>query len=395
VDEEAEDPAKTALIQAFADFVRSTASGERVATSGPEPLLSIADAARYLTVSTTTVRNLAVGGKVRSTRVGDRIRFRRAWLDEWIDAGGGDVPVPPPTPKPPEPEQPAARPTARTFRRRAEPKAKPPTYIQRIGDQEMRLLGPGGGRALSTWHVGVRSPLCNASGQWTSSLERWPRAHMCKTCMTALAAISEADLIRFGVDDVYMLRLTYRGETATPIRAGYHSGDGRRTLCGKKDGPWALTERAPSATRCFVCDHRARWNARDDDPNRLTPRPLTPMKVLVDAGPLDPRLVEMLEAHPQSLDARQATEPLDDNVIYSNRWHNVHHRGERIGRFTGPPGPLTPQPDRWLQWTISDRLGFGLTVADALERMPDWANDVERATDLYAKWAKGAPHRRG
>jgi excisionase family DNA binding protein len=80
--------------------VRSAASGEAVSAVGPEPLLSIADAARYLNVSTTTVRNLAVGGKVRSTRVGDRIRFRRTWLDEWIDAGGGEVPVPPPTPKP-------------------------------------------------------------------------------------------------------------------------------------------------------------------------------------------------------------------------------------------------------------------------------------------------------
>jgi excisionase family DNA binding protein len=92
VDEEADESAEAALIQAFADFVRSAASGERVAAADVEPLLSIADAARYLNVSTTTVRSLAVGGKVRSTHVGDRIRFRRAWLDEWIDAGGGEVP---------------------------------------------------------------------------------------------------------------------------------------------------------------------------------------------------------------------------------------------------------------------------------------------------------------
>ena len=113
MDEEADDSAETALIQAFADFVRSAASRERVAAADVEPLLSIADAARYLNVSTTTVRNLAVGGKVRSTHVGDRIRFRRAWLDEWIDAGGGEVPVPSPAPKPPAPERPAPRTTAR------------------------------------------------------------------------------------------------------------------------------------------------------------------------------------------------------------------------------------------------------------------------------------------
>ena len=52
-----------------------------MAAKGPEPQLSIADAARYLSVSAIKIRNLAVGGNVRSTRVGDRIRFRRGWLN--------------------------------------------------------------------------------------------------------------------------------------------------------------------------------------------------------------------------------------------------------------------------------------------------------------------------
>jgi excisionase family DNA binding protein len=387
--DKADDSAATALIQAFADFVRSAASDERTAAAGAEPLLSIADAARYLSVSTTTVRNLAVGGKVRSMRVGDRIRFRRTWLDEWIDAGGGEVPVPPPTPKPSAPDRAAPRPSVRPIRRRAELRPKPPTYIQRVGDQELRLLSDqAGGRGATTWHVGVRTPLCEASGRWASALKRWPRGFMCKPCLSALVALPEADLERFDIGRVYMMRLTLRGETATVIRAGYHAGDGRKTLCGKKDGPWALTEREPRTKQCFVCDHRRRWDARDDDPNILSPRPVTPMKVLVDAGPLDPRLVEILGAHPESLDARHAMEPLDDDAIWTNKWHDLHHRAEPIGRFTGPPGPLTSQPDRWLEWTISDRLGFGLDVDDALKRMPGWANDVERATALYARWAK-------
>ena len=388
--EEADDSAEATLIQAFADFVRSASSGERAAAGGPEPLLTIADAALYLSVSTTTVRNLAVGGKVRLTRVGDRIRFRRAWLDEWIDAGGGEVPSPPPVPKPPVPERPAPRAAARPVRRRAEPKPKPPTYIQRIGDQDMRLLAAGGGRGVHTWHIGSRSPLCDASGKWASSLKRCPHAYMCKTCMTALAAIPEADLARFGVGRAYMLRLIRRGETATPIRAGYHSGDGRRTLCGKKDGPWALTERAPTAAKCFECDHRERWNARDDDASMLTPRPFTPIKVLVDAGPLDPRLLEMFEAHPESIDARHAAEPLSDDLIWSKGWQEAHHQAERIAQFTGPPGPLKTQPDRWQQWTISDRLKFGLSTADAIARMPEWARSIERANVLYLRWAKEA-----
>lgn len=395
MDEDAADSAESALIQAFADFVRSAASGESIAAVGAEPLLSIADAARYLNVSTTTVRNLAVGGKVRSTRVGDRIRFRRTWLDEWIDSGGGAVPVPPAAPKPAAPERAAPRPSVRPTRRRADPKPKPPTHIQRVGEPELRLLSDhAGSRGASTWHIGVRAPLCAATGRWTSSLKRWPRGFMCKACLSALAALPEADLARFDIGRVYMMRLTQRGETATVIRAGYHAGDGRKTLCGKKDGPWALTEREPRTKQCFVCDHRRRWNARDDDPNILSPRPVTPIKVLVDAGLLDPRLVAMLEAHPESLDARHAAEPLNDDVIWTNKWQDLHRRAWPIGRFTGSTGPLKSQPDRWQQWTISDRLEFGLEVNDALKRLPDWANDIERATALYRRWAK-EPDRRG
>ena len=218
---------------------------------------------------------------------------------------------------------------------------------------------------------------------------------MCKPCLSALTALPEADLARFDIGRVYMMRLTQRGDTTTEIRAGYHAGDGRKTLCGKKDGPWALTEREPRTKQCFVCDHRRRWNARDDDPNILSPRPVTPMKVLVDAGPLDPRLVEMLEAHPESLDARHAAEPLDDDAIWTNRWHDQHRRAEPIGRFTGSAGPLKPQPDRWLQWTISDRLEFGLDLEDALKRVPEWANDIERATTLYRRWSKESDGRKG
>ena len=217
-----------ALIQAFAEFVRSTAAGERTSAIGIEPLLTVADAARYLSVSRTTVRNLAGDGKVRSTRVGDRIRLlsrvvgrvdrRRRWRGPGSAAraqatcsGETGVAI-----------------ATRSVRRRAEPKPKPPTHIQRIRDQDMRLLAPSG-RAVSSWHIGDRSPLCGASGQWTSSLQRWPRAYMCRTCITALAAVPEADLSAFGVARADMLRVTHRSETATPIRAGYHSGDGRRT----------------------------------------------------------------------------------------------------------------------------------------------------------------------
>jgi excisionase family DNA binding protein len=389
VDDEADEAAETTLIQAFADFVRSMSGVERPTASMSEALLTITDAARYLSVSTSTVRNLAVGGKLRSTRVGDRIRFRRDWLDSWIDTGGGDVPAPT---RPPA-EASRRQPTVRPMRRRAEPKPKPRTYIQRIGDQELRLLAdPARDRhgRIYTWHVGVQTPLCGAGGRWASRLDRYPSAYMCPKCLTGLAAFAGADLARFGVTHAYMLRLTYRGETATMIRAGYHSGNGRRTLCGTKEVAWALTERAPSAKQCFVCDHRTRWDARDLDPNILVPRPITPLRVLVDAAPIDPRLLELIERHPLSLDARQAAHPLAEDVIWStHKWHEVQRGSQRIGHFMAPTDRSHAPSERWNTYTVSDSpiVGFATTEM-ALQRLPQWADNIERALVLYGRWAK-------
>ena len=391
MDEERDDSAETTLIQAFADFVRSTKSGDRPTASAPEALLSITDAARYINVSVTTVRHLALGGKVRSTRVGDRIRFRRAWLDEWIDAGGGEVPAPPPAPTQPPPERVVSRPVVRSFRRRAEPKPKPPTFIQRIGDQELHLLADVGRyrhARVYTWHIGVLSPLCQATGNWASRLERYPAAYMCPTCLTALAAFPEADLTRFGVRHAYMLRQTHRGETATKIRAGYHSGDGRRTLCGKKDGPWALTERAPLAKKCFVCDHRTRWEARDLDRNIWTERPLTPLRLVIDVGTIDPRLLQVIQQHPQSLDARQVSEPLTQDVRWSfDRPQELHRRAQAMDHFSDPPAWAQPRSD-WPIYMISGTPNVGMSTDLALERLPGWADEIDRAMVLYVKWSR-------
>lgn len=400
MDQDAADEAENTLIQAFADFVRSVSRGERRNASAPPALLSIADAAEYLNVSTSTVRNLAVGGRLRSTRIGDRLRFRREWLDAWVDAGGGDVPTPAPPPAPPrEHDKGSPQPIARPARRQAAPRRKPPNFIQRIGDQELRLLADLGRdrfRPIYTWHIGALSPLCGANGGWQFRLDRVPSAYMCPRCLTALAASPDADLARFGVGSVYMMRLTSRAGTQAPIRAGYHTGDGRRTLCGKRDGPWALTEREPRARQCFVCDHRRRWDARELDANVFAPRPVTPLTVLVDAGPLDPRLRDLLERHPQSLDARHANEPLTEDVLWSTqRWEEVARTADRIGEFTPPKGSWLPPYERWGTYLISEGSVPGAADPEkALAQLPEWAESIERTMALYAKWARESPRHR-
>jgi hypothetical protein len=193
-----------------------------------------------------------------------------------------------------------------------------------------------------------------------------------------------------------MMRLTSRAGTQTPIRAGYHTGDGRRTLCAKRDGPWALTEREPRARQCFVCDHRRRWDARDLEPNVIVPRPVTPLTMLVDAGPIDPRLRDLLERHPLSLDARHAKEPLTEDVVWSTqRWEEVARSADRIGEFTPPKGTRPPPDQRWSTYLISEGpLPGAADTETALAHLPDWAESIERAMALYAKWARESPRHR-
>lgn len=63
-------------------------------------------------------------------------------------------------------------------------------------------LGRNRSGPIYTWHIGVQSPLCGASGHWRSRFERAPAAYMCPRCLAALAASTEAELARFGVDTV-------------------------------------------------------------------------------------------------------------------------------------------------------------------------------------------------
>lgn len=50
------------MLHAFADLMRTFQGGERPPGTSAESFMSVSDAARYLQVSTTTIRNLAVGG---------------------------------------------------------------------------------------------------------------------------------------------------------------------------------------------------------------------------------------------------------------------------------------------------------------------------------------------
>jgi excisionase family DNA binding protein len=53
-----------------------------------EPLLDIQEAAKRLRVSTHTVRKLTYKKGLRWTKIGREIRFKREWVEDFIESAG-------------------------------------------------------------------------------------------------------------------------------------------------------------------------------------------------------------------------------------------------------------------------------------------------------------------
>lgn len=57
-------------------------------------ILTRETAAQYLGVSPATITRMVGSGELRHVRIGHLLRFRRAWLDAWLDSraqGGGPL----------------------------------------------------------------------------------------------------------------------------------------------------------------------------------------------------------------------------------------------------------------------------------------------------------------
>jgi excisionase family DNA binding protein len=55
--------------------------------AGPEPWLTVADAAGYLRCQPQRIYNLVSQGRLQHAKDGSRVLFRRSWLDEWVSGG--------------------------------------------------------------------------------------------------------------------------------------------------------------------------------------------------------------------------------------------------------------------------------------------------------------------
>jgi excisionase family DNA binding protein len=56
-----------------------------------DPWLSVREAALHARVCEKTIRRAYLSRQVQYTRVGRAVRFRRAWIDEWMLKGQIDV----------------------------------------------------------------------------------------------------------------------------------------------------------------------------------------------------------------------------------------------------------------------------------------------------------------
>ena len=172
-------------------------------------------------------------------------------------------------PRPPAPER--TPPTARTavpvtrhpVRGAAAPRPRPPAPEGpiRVGDQRLWLLGDASQYRLVAWHIGVDQPLCGhlPKGRWKRSATRCPRSTMCPACLTAAARMAGVEMDSIPITRVCMVREARHGDSVALIKTGWHLGNGRVTSCGKRDGPWHLTEREPHKEICFVCGEHRRW----------------------------------------------------------------------------------------------------------------------------------------
>lgn len=235
------------------------------------------EAAGLLRVSPSLIRSLVRTGVLpRVAGLGRAVRIPSRALYEFVGEPLPDLSaaleiepseVPEPRQQAPERTPAAARaavPTARRpVPRPAAPRPRPPAPEGpiRAGEQRLWLLGDSSQYRLVAWHIGIDQALCarQPDGRWKRSATRSPGATMCPACLTAAARLPGVEMSSIPIGTVCMVRETRRGDSVTLIKSGWHLGNGRVTSCGKRDGPWHLTERRPQKDICFVCGERQQW----------------------------------------------------------------------------------------------------------------------------------------
>jgi excisionase family DNA binding protein len=244
---------------------------------------TVEDAALMLSVSTSMIRSMVKAGTLphvpglgRAVRIPSRAVFdlvgepaptvmELAAVAEELDPPETAIRAIPMPENPPAPVRRRTQSAPPRPRRSFAPVRWPGVKVEgpiKAGEERLWLLADSGQYRIATWHIGSATATCGKTpaGRWTRSAQRQPGARMCADCLTAVAQMPGADVSSLPIRQVAMVRQMHRGEALVLRKAGWHLGDGRKTSCGKREGPWYLTEREPSPDKmCFECRERRLW----------------------------------------------------------------------------------------------------------------------------------------
>lgn len=269
----------------------------------------------------------------------------------------------------------------------------------RAGDRRLWLLHDSAADRLMTWHIGDAETLCGRSpmGRWRRSERRWPRATMCPACLTATARLPDIDMASIPVGVVCMMRETRRGGAVTASKSGWHLGNGRTTSCGKRDGPWCLTEREPSPKlACFMCDERRRWE-RERIPGTIAAesagRPA--WSVLIDASVETDGVAQLIRQAPGLFAARRTDRMItpEDLERYGAGARELFDRGELL--TTAAPSAPQFAPDLVVTSAVDPLVsatGWKTVLGPDgfVERMQPFVERSAKAFALRQRWDREA-----
>lgn len=387
--------------------------------AGGRPLAYTPDeAADLLRVSPSMIRSLVRSGVLpRVAGLGRAIRIPSRALYEFVGEPVPEIPATlaiqptevearrPPTPvPPPQVERSAAqRPTRPvrlpTVRRPRTPAPEGPIHV---GERRLWLLADSSQYRLVAWHIGVEQATCGRQpqGRWTRSATRSPGATMCPACLTAVARLPGVDLGSIPIGTVCMVRETRRGDSVTLIKLGWHLGNGRVTKCGKREGPWHLTERRPQKDICFVCGERRRWEQEQvkgslEAESAGKPR----FTVLLDQPLTAPDLETLVRRVPSYFAVRRAVRHVkaDDFANYGRSLHElfgsslVLSGSQSYSWNMAPDVTVTGDPDvltaGQVHWGVMSPAAFVEWAGPQVER-------AEKVEALRSRWNRDAAPRR-
>jgi hypothetical protein len=196
---------------------------------------------------------------------------------------------------------------------------------------------------------------------------------------------------------VCMVRETRRGDSVALIKTGWHLGNGRVTSCGKRDGPWHLTEREPQKEICFVCGERRRWE-RERIKGSLEADAVGKPRftILVDQSLAVAEVEALARRVPGFLAVRRASRDV--------RPVDVEDYGRSLHELFGAAHVIPGTSSFSWQWAPDITLTAGQDVLTASQGSPfvmtqaafiDWATPQvdreEKARVLRTRWNKEAP----